>query len=207
MRNISKLFLFFLALSAAFAQEFTGTASANLEDPSANPITGGGRIMWSISNTVGPQTLLGDFFGAGLSTLNNQPHEYGTHWDGFGKRYGMSVAASATSNVMEAGLGSIWGEDPRYHRSDAESFKGRFGHAVKMTFLAQNRNGEIMPAYARYAGIAGSNFLSNTWRPASEANADHAMERIGLGFVGRMTSNMFEEFWPDIRRHLLHHGR
>jgi hypothetical protein len=207
MRNAAKLFIFYLTVSAASAQDFTGTTSANLEDPNANPITGGGRITWAISNTIGPATLLGDFFSAGVGTAYNKPHEYGAHWDGFGKRYGMAVAASATSNVMEAGLGSIWGEDPRYHRSDAESFRGRVGHAVKMTFLAQNRNGEIMPAYARYAGIAGSNFLSNAWRPDSEANTDHAVTRIGLGFVGRMTSNMFEEFWPDIRRHLFHHDR
>ena len=78
---------------------------------------------------------------------------------------------------------------------------------MKFTFLAQNRDGEIVPAYARYAGIAGSNFLSNTWRPDSEANTSHAVARIGLGFVGRMSSNLFEEFWPDFRDRLLHHGR
>ncbi len=207
MRNVAKLFLLSLSVSAVYAQDFTGTISPNLEDPDANPITGGGRIMWTISNTIGPQTMLGNLFSAGLGTAFNQPHEYGTHWDGFGKRYGMAVAGSAASNVMEASLGSIWGEDPRYHRSDAESFGGRLGHAVKMTFLAQNRDGEIVPAYARYAGIAGSNFLSNTWRPDSEANTSHAVTRIGLGFVGRMSSNIFEEFWPDLRNRLFHHDR
>jgi hypothetical protein len=199
--------MFSLTVSAALAQDFTGTVSENLEDPNANPITGGGRIMWTISNTVGPATLVGDLFSAGLGTAYNQPHEYGTHWDGFGKRYGMALAGSATSNVMEASLGAIWGEDPRYHRAGDGSFGGRLGHVVKFTFLAQNRDGEIVPAYARYAGIAGSNFLSNTWRPDSEANTTHAVARIGLGFVGRMSSNLFEEFWPDFRDRLLHHGR
>ena len=207
MRTGGLILIFSLTVSAALAQDFTGTVSDNLEDPSANPITGGGRIMWTISNTVGPATLVGDLFSAGLGTAYNQPHEYGTHWDGFGKRYGMALAGSATSNVMEASLGAIWGEDPRYHRAGDGSFGGRFGHVVKFTFLAQNRDGEIVPAYARYAGIAGSNFLSNTWRPDSEANTSHAVARIGLGFVGRMSSNLFEEFWPDFRDRLLHHGR
>jgi hypothetical protein len=207
MRIGATIFVLSLAASAALAQDFIGTTSENLEDPNANPITGGGRIMWTVSNTVGPPTLLGDLFSAGLGTAYNQPHEYGTHWDGFGKRYGMGVAGSATSNVMEAGLGAIWGEDPRYHRAESESFGGRLGHVMKMTFLAQNRDGEMVPAYARYAGIAGSNFLSNTWRPDSEANTGHAAVRIGLGFVGRMSSNLFEEFWPDVRDRVLHHGR
>jgi len=207
MRTGGFILIFSLTISAAVAQDFTGTVSDNLEDPNANPITGSGRIMWTISNTIGPATLVGDLFSAGLGTAYNQPHEYGTHWDGFGKRYGMAVASSATSNVMEAGLGSIWGEDPRYHRADGGSFGGRLGHVVKMTFLAQNRDGEIVPAYARYAGIVGSNFLSNTFRPDSEANTPHAVTRIGLGFVGRMTSNLVEEFWPDLRDRLFHHGR
>jgi hypothetical protein len=172
MRTGGFILIFSLTISAAIAQDFTGTVSDNLEDPNANPITGSGRIMWTISNTIGPATLVGDLFSAGLGTAYNQPHEYGTHWDGFGKRYGMAVASSATSNVMEAGLGSIWGEDPRYHRADGGSFGGRLGHVVKMTFLAQNRDGEIVPAYARYAGIVGSNFLSNTFRPDSASDSD-----------------------------------
>jgi hypothetical protein len=208
MRTRGLAFIFFLTVSAAIAQDFSGTVSENLEDPNANPITGGGRIMWTISNTIGLNNLLGDLFSAGVGTAFNQPREYGTHWDGFGKRYGLALAGSATSNTMEAELGAIWGEDPRYHRAeDGSSFGARVRHAVKLTFLAQNRDGEIVPAYARYAGIVGSNFLSNAWRPDSEANTPHAITRIELGFVGRMTSNLFEEFWPDLRDRLFHHGR
>ena len=33
-----------------------------------------------------------------------------------GDRLGMSIAGNAVSNTMEAGLGAIWGEDPRYIR-------------------------------------------------------------------------------------------
>ena len=76
-----------------------------------------------------------------------------------------------------------------------------------MTFLAQNSAGEIVPAYARYMGIAGSNFLSNTWRPNSEADAGHAEYRIALGFLSRFSSNAFDEFWPDIKQHVFRRGR
>jgi len=87
------------------------------------------------------------------------------------------------SNAMEAGLGALWGEDPRYPRATGQPVKKRIGQVIKMTFLAQDRNGRNMPAYARYAANAGSNFLANTWRERSEADTEHAMGRIGLGFV------------------------
>lgn len=71
--------------------------------------------------------------------------------------------------------------------------------SLAMTFVARNRDGGLMPAYARFIAVPGSNFLSNTWREPSEATPSRAVFRTGLGFLGRMASNAFEEFWPDVR--------
>lgn len=166
------------------------------------PITGKGRLQWFAISTVGPPSLLGGAISAGWGTLFNAPKEYGTHWDGFGKRYGMRFTGVSVSNAMEASLGALWGEDPRYFRAQGQPFKNRVGQVVKMTFLAHDREGQTMPAYARYAAISGNNFLSNTWRADSEATAGHALERTALGFLGRMAGNAFSEFWPDVRQRL-----
>jgi len=112
----------------------------------------------------------------------------------------MRLTGIATSNTMEAGLGAIWGEDPRYPRAAGESFGSRVGHVIKMAFLAQNRNGQTMPAFARYAAIAGNNYLSNTWRADSEATLSRATVRVGLGFLGRIAANAWDEFWPDVEQ-------
>jgi hypothetical protein len=93
----------------------------------------------------------------------------------------------------------VWGEDPRYPRAAGQPFAERVRQIVRMTFLARSADGGTMPAYARYAAIAGSNFLSNTWRVSSEADTQHALTRIGWGFGGRMASNAFREFWPSVR--------
>jgi hypothetical protein len=143
-------------------------------------------------------------FSSGWGTLWNQPREYGTHWQGFADRYGMRLTGLATSNAMEASLGAIWGEDPRYLRASGEGVGQRLGHAVKMAFLAPNKNGQLRPAYARYAAITGSNYLSNTWRVDSDASIRHATIRVGLGLLGRIAGNAWDEFWPDIKAGLLH---
>jgi hypothetical protein len=181
----------------------TGSSSSSDE---RQPITPQQRIDWVVKGTIGPEGLAGELFGAGWGTLFNSPKVYGTHWQGFGDRLGMGVAGNAVSNTMEAGLGAIWGEDPRYVRDPGASFSHRLEHAAKMTFMAQDRDGKPMLAYARFIAIPGSNFVSNAWRPTGDDTADRAAIRTGLGFLGRFGNNTFDEFWPDFKQKIFHHG-
>jgi hypothetical protein len=182
------------------------TASSSSSD-ARQPMTARERVQWAIRSTIGPASLTAGLFSAGWGTLFDQPKTYGPHWEGFGDRYGMRLSGLALSNSMEAGLGSIWGEDPRYRRDGDESpFLHRIGHAAKMTFMAQNREGGVMPAYARFVAIPGSNFISNAWRAPGDDTAGNAAVRTGLGFFGEFGGNTFDEFWPDVHRKLFHHG-
>ncbi len=88
----------------------------------------------------------------------NTPHEYDTHWEGFGDRYGIRLTAG-------------------------QPFGVRVKHIFKMKFMATNRKREDRPAYERYIATAGSNSLSNTWRERSESNTTHALARTGYGFL------------------------
>ncbi|HUK24145.1 MAG TPA: hypothetical protein VLV49_06160 [Terriglobales bacterium] len=166
------------------------------------PITGKQRWNWFVRSTIGPQSLAAGLLSAGLGTATDSPPEYRGTWAGFGKRYGMRLTGVSTGNAMEAGLGAIWGEDPRYFRDQGAPFGHRVLNIIKLTFAARRPDGDFSPAYARYIATAGNNFLSNTWRVSSEADSQHAVERTLLGFVGRMGSNAFQEFWPDVRQHL-----
>ena len=112
------------------------------------------------------------------------------------------MAGSVTTNAIEAGLGLTLREDPRYFRVPRQAFKSRAANVAALTFLARNESGKSEPAYARYLGIVGGNFLSNSWRVPSEANAQAALVRASEGFAGRMAANAFQEFWPDAKRHL-----
>jgi hypothetical protein len=135
--------------------------------PGYQRITATGRFKWFAYGTIGPPSMATGLFSAGIGTATDTPREYGPHWDGFGKRYGLRLTGVSTGNAIEAGLGSLWGEDPRYSRAKGQPFKGRVEHIVRMTFLAKNREGGTMPAYARLVAIPANNFLSNTWRPDS----------------------------------------
>ena len=112
----------------------------------------------------------------------------------------MRLSGVSTGNAIEASLGSLWGEDPRYFRSQDKRFSRRVRHVIVATFVAPRRDGTWHPAYARYAGNVGNNFLSNTWRVDSENGAGDAALRCVWGITGEMTGNAFTEFWPDVQR-------
>jgi hypothetical protein len=179
-------------------QNFTPTTSTTAAPV---PITGVERLEWVLKSTIGPANLEIGILSAAWGTGFNHPKEYGQSFEGFAKRYGLRLSGVATSNVAEASLGVIWDEDPRYHRDPDLPFGQRFGRTLKMTFMS-NRKGELIPAYARFIAIAGTNVLSDSWRPDSDRGPGNTIERIGLGFGGRLLGNMYEEFWPDMKKHV-----
>jgi hypothetical protein len=161
------------------------------------------RLRWTLRSTLGPQSLASGVLSSAWGTGFDSPKEYDTNWGGFGKRYGLRLTGVATSNVMEASLGALWREDPRYFRQGGREPKKRIWRIVQGTFLAQNDSGRLVPAYARFAAIGGSNFLSSTWRPDSQNSVSNALLRISFGFLGRMAGNAFAEFYPDFRQRVL----
>lgn len=175
-----------------------------IQDADYHPITPRQRLRWFITNTVGPSHLAGGVFTSAFGTALDRPQEYGTNWRGFADRYGMRMTGIVTGNAMEASIGFLAHEDPRYFRVPDRPFKARVANVIRLTFMARHDDGSFGPAYARFTAISGSNFLSNSWRVQSEANTHDAILRTGEGFAGRMAANAFEEFWPDVKQHLFH---
>lgn len=139
------------------------------------------RKAWVLQQTLGPASIAGGVFSAGLTTWQARPVEYDTQWKGFSQRFGIRLSGVATQNAMEAGLGAIWREDPRYRRAASGGFRARLGSALKQTLLVQRPDGSHQPAYARYAAIGGANLLSNAWRPNSQATLSAALSRTARG--------------------------
>ncbi len=169
-----------------------------------HPITADGRLGWFTRSTIGPRSLVAGVFSAGIGTATNSPHEYGPHWDGFAKRYGMRLTGVSTGNAIEAGLGAAWGEDPRYFHTENATFGARAKNVADLTFRAYRPDGERHLAYARFVATFGNNFLSNTWRAQSEADWQHALIRTAEGFGARAISNAFSEFVPQLWRSARH---
>jgi hypothetical protein len=178
-------------------------SAQGISTSSYTPITPEERFKWFVKANTGPKTLAGHLVVSAINTGLDSPHEYGPHWDGFGKRIPLRASGVAVNSAIEGSVGALWGEDPRYFRAAGQPFKKRLGHVVRMTFMSYNKNGRVMPGYARFTAYTGGGFLQNTWRPDSQTQTSDALMRIPFGYLGRFTSNAISEFGPDIlrRRH------
>lgn len=197
-------------MSAIAVGSTAGTASAQEEEPAAPPpppvvapITAKQRINWVVNGTVGPRSLLivGPL-SAAWSTAWNTPEEWGQSWSGFGKRYLQREANVGISNTIEAGLGAIWGEDPRFVPSHRKGIWPRARFAMKTVLLAPRRDGHLAPAWGRYASNVFNNTIENTWLPPSVTTPGRTALGAAAGLAGRLGGNLWDEFWPDVWRRI-----
>jgi hypothetical protein len=189
----------FIAISLSTVTYIQAQPNASLSVPMPpSDMSARDRFRWVTITSLGPKNLAAGAFVAGIQTWRDEPETYGTHWDGYAKRYGARLAAGGTTNTLEAVFGSLWGEDPRYYRAAGQPLKARLGHVVKMAFVTHNNVGDLRPAYARYIAVPGGILVSNTWRPESPSTVGHVTFQVGLSFLSRIVGNTFSEFMPDL---------
>jgi hypothetical protein len=193
------LALFVLTPVAARCQ--TATVDPPVTAEAYVPVTPAQRVDWIVDGTIGKRslTLVGPLATA-WQTAFNTPDEWGRGFSGVARRYAQREADVAISNTIEAGLGALWGEDPRYIPSGRKGIWPRARYAMKTVFLAQRRDGSLQPAWGRYAGNTLNNLIENTWLPPSMTTGRQTALRSGLGMLGRLGGNAWEEFWPDVAR-------
>jgi hypothetical protein len=171
------------------------------------PITAAQRAEWWAERSLGWESFAaGIVKGAARTWWLTSPEEWGGSWEGFGKRVGTRQAEAILSRGIEAGLGSLWGEDPRYFRSGRPDAAGRLGHAVVSAFVAYRSDGSRGPALARGVGIVSAKLVSRSWKPEREWWQE-SCEPLGTGFAGRIVSNLFREFLPDLKYKILRKKR
>lgn len=163
------------------------------------PTTSSDRVSWLMQSTASPGSLSVQVLPSMWDTRRDSPAQWEGNWKGFTRRYADAQAVSAISNGVEVGLGALWGEDPRYTRAARQGLWARVGHAAKTAVLAPRRDGHLAPAWGRYAGSVTSAVIENAWLPRKTGET---ARRSLDGMIGRVISNFWQEFWPDLRKRL-----
>jgi hypothetical protein len=167
-----------------------------------SPITSSERMKWIAQGTVSLPAVSMGVFNSAMTTAGDWPKEWHQSPGGFVRRYADIQAAASLSNSIEAGLGMLWGEDPRHSRSGLNGKWARIRYAVATVALAPRRDGHLAPAWGRLAGNVFGNVIENSWLPPSVATRRATTFRVAEGFVGRLVSNIWCEFWPDLRQRI-----
>lgn len=198
LRQSCALFLGLALLpTIATAQETVQTVTAA---PQYVPPTASERVNWVIQGSVSLPVIGVNVGSSVWLTHTDSPLEWGRGIKGFGWRFGDAEVYGTVSDTIEASAGAIWGEDPRYRRSGQRSTWRRVHHAVMAVVLAPRRDGHLAPAWGRFAAIGAATQIENAWLPPSARTPGETAWRAADDVLSRALSNVFDEFWPDIRR-------
>lgn len=177
--------------------------SAQRPSPSPSPLTPPAndyvrpdkdvRLRRYVMSMFGPSALGIRAARAGISTWDNSPIEWGSHWDGFGKRFASSTGESIIRNTAIYGLDEAFKLDSHYYRSSG-GFGSKIKNAVTSPFIARNQHGKKVFGFPATVGRYAAPMISNeAWFPARYSWKDGL--RTGTYSIGTdMLFNAIKEF-------------
>jgi hypothetical protein len=176
--------------------------SSTVGDPaSSTSLNAKGKLRYFAVESFRPGIYPVAAFYDGL-TMANPPKAYPPEWrqgfPGFARNYGDFMASWASVQGGKFVAASILHEDPRYFTSTNRNFFARTLNAVRYAVIDRSDSGHPRPAVANLAGAFAGGFVGNAYLPDPYANASHGFSRSALALTGFVTSNLADEFRPEI---------
>jgi hypothetical protein len=142
---------------------------------------------------------------AGQAMALNSDPELGHGIAGYGRYYWRTFTDGVSGTFFtEAIVPAITHEDPRYYTMGQGGFFRRTGYAISRAFVTQTDSGRTTFNWSEVAGNGLEAGLSNAYYPPQERGLSQTAMNFGTQMESAVLNHVFQEFWPDIRRKLLH---
>ena len=171
----------------------------------AASLSAGQKFQLALRSAIDPFTFAAAALVAGgHEVFDDEP---GFQWGpaGFGQRVGAAYLDELDGDMIgSAILPALLHQDPRYFRMGHGKFRHRLLYAIATTIVCRGDSGRLQPNYSNIGGNLAAGAISNLYYP--EQNAGWG-QTIGNGLIVTAegtAGGVFDEFWPDISRHLFH---
>lgn len=171
-----------------------------------HPLTTREKFDTFLSRTHSPRT----FAAAGIdtlkdSTIRSRNPEYERGFTGFGQEYGVHLGVGETEVFFEQFLvPSVLKQDPRYFRNPEAPFFKRAAYSLSRVLVTRSDTGHETFNASRIVGGAASQALSDLYVPGHRQGFSPILNRVTFDLIRDGGLNLLHEFWPDLRRKLLH---
>lgn len=163
----------------------------------------GDKFKLFVDNSASFSTLAGAALAAGIGQAENSPRGYGQGSEGYGKRFGASMARTASSEFFGTFiLASALRQDPRFFPQADPTLGGSIKYAVTRVFVTRNDDGNDVANWSGLLGPAMGEGLANAYWPEDERTAAKTLERYGIDIASRAGYNFLRNYWPVIFKKL-----
>ena len=164
-------------------------------DRNPAPLTSKQKFQLGWKTFFDPVPILFSAAGAGIQQARNSYPEFGQGVEGFAKRFGANYADRVDSVLIgRVVMQSVFHQDPRYFYKGTGGFGSRALYAISRAFVVKGDNGHWQPAYSDVLGGMASYEISTLYRPGTSRPVLRLEHTVLLGFAGRATRNLVQEF-------------
>jgi hypothetical protein len=121
---------------------------------------------------------------SGFNTWRNAPEEWGSHWDGFGRRVASGVGKNIVKQTTIFALDESFKLDSKFYRSQKRNFGSKVKNAVISPFVARTPEGKQVFGFPRIIGTYTAAIIAaETWYPKRFTYVDGLKSgTVSLGF-------------------------
>lgn len=167
------------------------------------PLTSGQKFKLFLGKSTSPPQILSSIAGAGISEARGTLSGYGQGGEGFGKRFGSSMATGASSHLFGTFLlPAVLHEDPRFFVKLRGGFRVRAGHALRRVLVIRTDSGNEAFNIPGTLGPLMAEGLANVYLPNRERTTGKTFERYGIRIGFGAANNLLKEYWPTIFKSL-----
>jgi hypothetical protein len=171
----------------------------------APPLTRDQKFHLFLHDVRDPFTFSLAALQAGYGQATNEFPEYGQGASGYGKRFGASLADTASSSFFSVYFYPVLlKEDPRYFRLGEGSTRHRLGYALAQEFVCHTDKGRRSFNWSAMLGAFTSGALSNVYYPKSSRGLGLTLSRSSIAMIYATAGGVMDEFWPDMQKKMFH---
>jgi hypothetical protein len=117
-------------------------------------------------DAFGPVSVAEAALGGGIQQETKTPPEWGSSWDGFGKRVASNFGVDLATTITHYGVAEIVREDPAYYACQCRGILPRLRHAVISTFTGRRgADGHTVFSFAALGSPYAGSMTALLWYP------------------------------------------
>lgn len=169
------------------------------------PITPREKFITAAHDTFDPFNWVLAGVYAGVYQWQNDYPQWKQGASGYGKRYGATFADGALSTYISEGiLPTVLHEDPRFFRLGEGTKWHRIYYAMTRVLVTKTDAGTNRFNNSEIEGNLMAAALGVLYYPPLNRTVGDTLEKFGINVVSDAGFNVLKEFWPDMRRKVLH---
>jgi hypothetical protein len=165
------------------------------------PLSARCKFKIFLTSTYSPYTFLSAGFQATLDQAQGQWPHYGGGMQGWGKRFGATLADTESRRFIQTfALSAILHQDPRYFPSYRRMLISRAWYAATRTVITRKDSGDNTFNTSEFLGTLFASALQNSYYPRPDRSLGETMNRFSGALSSDAIGNLLREFTPDMKR-------